>query len=93
MSPWFHLGFALYLLNLLVGLAAQLGLGPFGLWHHLLYLGVFLGTLAALAASREAWLWLTVACLALFPKARPRTWLHPTLGVLGLLGYLLALRG
>ncbi len=84
--------FALYLLNFAVGLAAQLRLGRFGIWHHLLYFAVFVSALAALVFLRAGWLLLTVACLAVFPRARPRTWLHPTLGVLGLVGYLLALR-
>jgi hypothetical protein len=59
-------GFSLYVLNLLVGLAAQLRLAHFGLWHHGLYLLVFISTLAALVYSKEWWLLLTVACLTLF---------------------------
>ncbi|WP_027882833.1 hypothetical protein [Meiothermus rufus] len=93
MSPYLAVGLALYLLNLLVGLAAQLRLGRFGLWHHGLYLVVFVSTVAALVLAREGWLLITVGCLALFPKARPHTWLHPTLGAVGLAGYLLALGG
>lgn len=90
MHPLFALGFGLYLANFLVGLAAQLRLGHFGIWHHLLYFTVFASAIAALVIAREPFLLLTVACLALFPKARPRTWLHPTLGLLGLVGYLVA---
>ncbi|MCS7069541.1 MAG: hypothetical protein N2Z75_06640 [Meiothermus sp.] len=93
MSPLIALGLSLYLLNLLVGLAAQFRLGHFGIWHHRLYLVVFVSAVLAVVFSREWWLLLTVGCLALFPKARPRTWLHPTLGVIGLIGYLLALGG
>jgi hypothetical protein len=93
MSSLVVVGFSLYVLNLLVGLAAQLRLAHFGLWHHGLYLLVFISTLAALVYSKEWWLLLTVACLTLFPKARPRTWLHPTLGMVGLLGYLLSIGG
>jgi hypothetical protein len=52
---------------------------------------VFASALAALVLAREAWLGLSVACLAYFPRARPRTWLHPALGVAGLMGYLLAM--
>lgn len=83
--------FALYLLNFAVGAAAQLRLGHFGVWHHLLYFMVFVSAVAALVFTREWWLLLTVACLAAFPKARPRTPIHPTLGVVGLVGYLLAI--
>ncbi|MCS7059120.1 MAG: hypothetical protein NZ849_11460 [Meiothermus sp.] len=93
MSPWLSLGLALYLANLMVGLLAQLGLGRFGVWHHLLYLGVFVSAAAALLLAREPWLLLTVACLGVFPKARPHTWLHPTLAAVGLVGYLLAAWG
>lgn len=39
--------------------------------------GGVLSTVLALVLTREWWLLLTVACLALFPKARPHTWLHP----------------
>ncbi len=93
MSPYLALGFALYVLNLLVGLAAHLRLWHFGIWHHLLYFVVFISALAALVLTREWWLLLTVGSLAWFPRAKPRTWLHPTLGVVGLVGYLLAVRG
>ncbi len=93
MSFFIALGFGLYLLNFVVGLAAQFRLRHFGIWHHWLYFAVFASTLAALAVTREWWLLLTIACLALFPKARPHTWLHPTLGVAGLVGYLLAIGG
>lgn len=93
MSPFLAVGFGLYALNVLVGLAAQLRLGHFGIWHHGLYFAVVVSALAALVFTREWWLLLTVGCLAWFPRARPRTWLHPTLGVVGLVGYLLAVRG
>lgn len=87
----FWIAFGLYSLNLLVGLAAQLRLGHFGVWHHLLYLVVFLSAAAALLWLQEWFLLITVACLAVFPKARPRTWIHPTLGIVGLLGYIMAI--
>ncbi|GIW35417.1 MAG: hypothetical protein KatS3mg072_2750 [Meiothermus sp.] len=93
MSPFLAVGFGLYVLNMLVGLAAQFRLGHFGIWHHGLYLVVFICAVLAMVFAREWWLLLTVGCLALFPKARPRTWLHPTLGMVGLVGYLLAVRG
>ncbi len=93
MSPLVVLGFGLYVLNLLVGLLAQFRLAHFGIWHHGLYFVVFASALAALIFSREWWLLLTVSCLSVFPKARPRTWLHPTLGVVGLMGYFLAVGG
>ncbi len=93
MSLFVAVGFGLYVLNLLVGLAAQFRLARFGLWHHGLYLVVFVSAVLALVFAREWWLLLTVGCLALFPRARPRTWLHPTLGVVGLVGYLLSVGG
>ncbi len=93
MSPFVAVGFGLYALNMLVGLAAQFRLAHFGTWHHGLYLVVFVSAVLALVFAREWWLLLTVACLTWFPKARPRTWLHPTLGGMGLVGYLLAVGG
>lgn len=93
MSPFLAVGLGLYLLNLLVGLAAQLRLAHFGLWHHALYLVVLVSAVLALVFTREWWLLLTIACLALFPKARPHTWPHPTLGAVGLVGYLLSIGG
>lgn len=90
MHPALAVAFGLYLLNLAVGLAAQLRLGRFGVWHHVLYFAVFASALAALVLAREGWLLLTAACLAYFPRARPRTWVHPALGIVGLMGYLLA---
>jgi len=90
MHPVLAVAFGLYLLNLAVGVAAQLRLARFGVWHHVLYFGVFASAVAALVLAQEAWLGLTVACLAYFPRARPRTWLHPALGAVGLVGYLLA---
>ncbi|MCX8089162.1 MAG: hypothetical protein ACK40N_13220 [Meiothermus ruber] len=93
MSPFLAVGLGLYILNLLVGLAAQLRLAHFGIWHHALYLVVSASAVLALALTHDGWLLLTIACLALFPKARPRTWLHPTLGVVGLMGYLMSVGG
>ncbi len=93
MSPLVAVGFSLYALNMLVGLAAQFRLTHFGIWHHGLYLVVFVSTILAMVLTQEWWLLLTVACLAWFPKAKPRTRLHPTLGVVGLVGYLLAVGG
>ena len=83
MHPVLAVAFGLYLLNLAVGVAAQLRLARFGVWHHVLYFGVFASAVAALVLAQEAW-------LAYFPRARPRTWLHPALGAVGLVGYLLA---
>lgn len=87
------IAFGSYLLNVLVGLLAQLRLIHLGWVHHALYFWVFISSLAALILLRELWLILTVACLALFPRAKPRTWLHPTLASVGLIGYVLAIRG
>jgi hypothetical protein len=88
---WIVIGFTAYLLNFGVGLMAQLGGRRFGSWHHVLYAVVCISSgLAALLAFHPA-LVVTLAALAAFPKARPRTVLHPTLAVIGLLGYLLTL--
>jgi hypothetical protein len=84
------LGFTVYVVNCAAGLAAQLGLVRLGIWHHVLYAVVFATTVAALLFAFHPALLLTTAALALFPRARPRTPSHPTLAVIGLVGYLLA---
>jgi hypothetical protein len=83
-------GLSLYGLNLLVGLTAQLRLLRFGKAHHVLYAVVLAAALAALLVDRHPALVLTVAALAVFPAARPRTIWHPALALLGLVGYLAA---
>ena len=84
-------GFSLYVLNCAAGLAAQLGVVRLGVWHHVLYAVVFASTVAALVFAFHPALLVTAASLAVFPRARPRTLLHPLLAVIGLLGYLFAL--
>jgi len=84
-------GFSLYVLNCAAGLAAQLGVVRLGVWHHVLYAVVFASTVAALLFAFHPALLVTAAALAVFPRARPRTRLHPLLAVIGLLGYLFAL--
>lgn len=86
-----HLAAGLYLLNCLVGLAAQLGGVGFGVWHHALYALVFFAAVAALLENFHVGLLVSVAALAAFPRARPRTAWHPTLAVIGLLGHVVAL--
>lgn len=86
----FALGFMVYLVNVLVGLAAQLGNVRFGIWHHVLYALVFATAIAATLFDFHPALLLTLAALALFPRARPRTLWHPMLAAIGLLGYLIA---
>lgn len=85
-----YLGLGLYVLNLGVGLSAQLGLRV-GIWHHVLYALVFAGAIAASVLSFHPALLLTLAALAVMPKTRPGTSWHPLLALTGLLGYLGAL--
>ena len=77
----------LYLLNCLVGVVAQVGGVGFGRWHHALYALVFATTVAALLVNFGWGLCVSVAALSLFPWARPRTFWHPALAVIGLLGH------
>ena len=86
-----YLAAGLYLLNCLVGLAAQLGGVGFGLWHHALYALVFLAAISALLENFNAGLLVSVAALAAFPRARPRTVWHPLLAAVGLVGHALSL--
>jgi hypothetical protein len=86
-----HLAAGLYLVNCLVGVAAQLGGVGFGIWHHALYALVFAAAIAALLANFHPGLLLSVTALAAFPRARPRTVWHPTLAAIGLLGHAVTL--
>ena len=85
------IGLAPYLLNCAVGVAAQFLRWHFGVWHHVLYAIVVVSTLATAWLSFHPALLVTLAALAAFPKARPRTLSHPALAVLGLSGYAVAL--
>jgi hypothetical protein len=82
-----HLAAGLYLLNCLVGLAAQVGGVGFGAWHHALYALVFAAAVAALLENFHPGLLVSVAALAAFPRARPRTLWHPALALIGLVGH------
>lgn len=82
-------GSGIYLANVLLGLAAQfLGVHA-GRWHHALYAVVFVSTCATAIVDFRPPLLLTLGALALFPKARPRTVLHPLLAGVGAVGYVL----
>jgi hypothetical protein len=86
---WISLGLGAYALNVAVGLMAQFGGRSFGVWHHVLYAVVFATAILAIILAFHPALVVTLGALAAFPKARPRTPLHPTLAAVGLLGYLL----
>jgi len=82
-----HVGAGLYASNLAVGLSAQVRGTHFGRLHHGLYALVFA---AALAATIFAWhpaLLLTLAALTAMPLTKPRSAWHPTVAILGALGY------
>jgi hypothetical protein len=83
-----HLGAGLYASNLAVGVTAQVRGTHFGQLHHWLYAAVF-G--AAIAVALFAWhpaLLLTLTALAALPTTKPRTIWHPTIAIVGALGYL-----
>jgi hypothetical protein len=85
--PWVAIGLSFYAFNVAVGLMAQFGGRRFGAWHHVLYAAVCATTLAAAVLSFHPALLVTLAALAIFPRARPRSALHPILAVVGGLGY------
>lgn len=82
-----HIGAALYLLNLGVGVYAQLLDQQFGVVHHWLYALVFGAAIAATVFAFHPALLVTLAALALMPLTTPRTPLHPAIAVVGALGY------
>lgn len=81
------LAVCVYLANVGLGLVAQFTGRRFGLWHHAAYAVVFGTALLATVLEFHPGLLLTLAALACFPKAKPRTWAHPLLAVIGLVGY------
>jgi len=87
---WIVVGLGTYLVNVAVGLLAQFRRKHFGVWHHVLYAVVFGTAIGATVFAFHPALLLTLGALALFPRARPRTRLHPLLAVVGLAGYLLS---
>lgn len=86
-----HVAAGLYVVNCLVGLVAQFGGIGFGGWHHALYAIVLVAAVLALPGNFGPGMCVVVAALLLFPRARPRTFWHPLLAGLGLLGYVLTL--
>jgi hypothetical protein len=79
---------ALYLGNCGLGVLAQLTHRGFGWLHHAVYAAVFASAIAATIVSFHFALLVTLAALTVFPRARPRSFAHPLLAVVGALGYL-----
>jgi hypothetical protein len=87
MSVAFQAGLSLYVLNMLVGVAAKLRRTRFGVWHHVLYAVVFAAALAATAIDFHPALLVTLTALAAMPTVPARTVWHPALATLGLAGW------
>jgi len=81
----------LYLVNVGVGVGAQVFGLHFGIWHHRLYAMVFASAIATAVLDFRYGLLVTLLSLAVFPFAKPRTTWHPALAIVGLAGYGLAL--
>ncbi len=79
-----------FAVNCALGALAWLAGLHFGRWHHAAYAAVCVTTGACVLLAYHPALWLVVAALAAFPRARPHTWRHPALALLGAIGYLLA---
>jgi hypothetical protein len=87
-SQWvFWAAFGLYVVNLGVGVVAQLRLYHFGKAHHLLYFIVFASAFIAAVVRFHPALLVTLLALAVMPKTKPGGWLHPMCAVVGLSGY------
>lgn len=91
MSFAFLGGAAVYVLNMLVGLAAKLRGTRFGVWHHVLYAVVLAAALLALVLDFHPALLVTLTALAALPAVPARTVWHPVLATLGLCGWAIAL--
>ncbi len=81
---------ALFAANCALGLAAQFAALHLDWLHHAAYALVFASALACLVFAFHPALALVVLALAAFPRARPRTWQHPALAVIGAFGYVAA---
>ena len=91
MSFAFLTGASVYVLNMLVGLAAKLRGTRFGVWHHVLYAVVSVAALVALVVDFHPALLVTATALAALPAVPARTVWHPVLAMLGLCGWVVAL--
>lgn len=82
-----HLGAGIYLVNLGVGLAAQLLHAKFGVFHHVLYAIVLGAAGLATALAFHPALILVLLALAALPLTKPGKAAHPILAIVGALGY------
>lgn len=80
----------MYASNLAVGLAAQVLRANFGVFHHCLYALVFAAAVAAAVFAFHSALLLTILALAAMPLTKPHTVWHPSVAVVGALGYVAA---
>jgi hypothetical protein len=91
--PWtfawtLHLGAALYVINLAVGVSAQVFHAKFGVVHHWLYAVVLAGAIAATVLAFHPALPVTILALVIMPSTKPGGALHPAVAVVGALGYI-----
>ncbi len=89
LSKIWSIALSLYLINMGVGLAAQMRWYHFGLTHHILYFLVFVSAIGATLVSLHPLMLLTLSALTYMPFSKPGTWRHPTAASFGLLGYFL----
>jgi hypothetical protein len=85
-----HLGATSYAINLAVGLAAQLLRANFGVFHHWLYAVVFAAAITATVFAFHPALLVTIAALTAMPLTKPKTAWHPSVALVGALGYVAA---
>ncbi len=86
-----YIALGLYILNLIVGFFVQVTRFKLGWFHHALYFVVFLSAIIAMLVTFQPMLLITLVALALMPKSKPGTWLHPTIALWGGVGYILTL--
>lgn len=80
----------MYAINLAVGLAAQVLHANFGVFHHWLYALVFAAAVVAVVFTSHPALLVTILALAAMPLTKPRSAWHPSVAVVGALGYVAA---
>lgn len=80
----------MYAINLAVGVAARVLHANFGAFHHWLYAVVFATAGAAAVFAFHPALLLTLVALACMPMTKPDSAWHPSVAIVGALGYVAA---
>lgn len=74
---------------MVVGIIARLGKYHFGRFHHLLYFLVFASAILSMFLEPALSLGCTLLCLSIMPFIKAKSFLHPFVAGIGLVGWIL----